>query len=251
MPFLHWTLYLDEHEVLTLTLIIRRRVILETFTFQLAIPLVKKNSSFIYSPLALIWNDFYTFLSPINIGKGHMWKVWRSSNKIFPFLLIYSETSISSNVFIIWALLNYIYILSYHSFSSYFKFFFQILQVLLLFSKKSVPPPQEVFIHQASRVNRLVFIWEHLTSFFNKTKKRTTWLQWKGENSTLNDGWWDSDVFPQGWIIKMLLAGETLSIFLLTGISKLNIFFIKKRINVVFLSNICFYKRNIQLKKKT
>ena len=60
-------------------------------------------------------------------------------------------------------------------------------------------------------------------------------MQGKGENSILTDGWWDSDVFPKGWIIKMLLAGETLDIFLLTGISNLNICLIKKNINVVFL----------------
>ena len=61
-------------------------------------------------------------------------------------------------------------------------------------------------------------------------------MQW--ENSTLSDGWWDSHVFPQGWVIKMLLAGETLNIFLLIGISSINIFFKKKNYNVVVYSNI-------------
>ena len=36
----------------------------------------------------------------------------------------------------------------------------------------------------------------------------------------------------------MLLAGETLNIFLLTGISNINIFSIKKKKNVVVYSNI-------------
>ena len=45
-------------------------------------------------------------------------------------------------------------------------------------------------------------------------------------------------VFPQGWIIKMLVAGETLHILLLTGILNINIFFIKKKNNVVVNSKI-------------
>ena len=36
----------------------------------------------------------------------------------------------------------------------------------------------------------------------------------------------------------MLVAGETLNIFLLTGISNINIFFIKKKKIVVIYSNI-------------
>ena len=36
-------------------------------------------------------------------------------------------------------------------------------------------------------------------------------------------GWWDSYVFPQDWIIKILLAGETPNISLLTWISNRNI----------------------------
>ena len=36
----------------------------------------------------------------------------------------------------------------------------------------------------------------------------------------------------------MLVAGETLNIFLLTGISNINIFFIKKKNNVFVNSNI-------------
>ena len=59
-----------------------------------------------------------------------------------------------------------------------------------------------------------------------------------GENSTLTDGWWDSNVCPQDWIIKMFLAGETLNIFLLTGSSKINIFFMNKKMNVVAYINI-------------
>ena len=66
----------------------------------------------------------------------------------------------------------------------------------------------------------------------------TTWLQWEGENSTLTDGWRDSYAFPLGWIIKILLAEETLNIFLLTGISNINMFFIKKNMNVIVYSNI-------------
>ena len=66
----------------------------------------------------------------------------------------------------------------------------------------------------------------------------TTWLQWEEENSTLSDGWYDSYVFPQGWIIKMLVAGETLNIFLLTGIANGNIFFMKQKKNEVVYKNI-------------
>ena len=57
-------------------------------------------------------------------------------------------------------------------------------------------------------------------------------------NSTLSHGGYDSYVYPQGWIIKMLLVGETFIIFLLTGISNINIFLIKKKNNVVIISNI-------------
>ena len=39
----------------------------------------------------------------------------------------------------------------------------------------------------------------------------------------------------------MLVAEETLNIFLLTGISNINIFFIKKKNNVVVNSNIYDY----------
>ena len=52
------------------------------------------------------------------------------------------------------------------------------------------------------------------------------------------DGWEDSYVLPQGWIIKMLLAGETINIFLQTGISNINICFKKKKKNVVVYRNI-------------
>ena len=45
-----------------------------------------------------------------------------------------------------------------------------------------------------------------------ETKNGTKWLQWEQENYTLTDGWWDSYVFPQGWIIKMLLSWETFNI---------------------------------------
>ena len=52
----------------------------------------------------------------------------------------------------------------------------------------------------------------------------------------------------------MLLAGENLNIFLLTGILNINIFFIKKKVNVVVHSNIHdkFSSKNItyKLKKK-
>ena len=51
-------------------------------------------------------------------------------------------------------------------------------------------------------------------------------------------GWGDTQIVPVGWILKMLVAGETLNIFLLTGISNINIFFIKKKNDVVVDSNI-------------
>ena len=60
----------------------------------------------------------------------------------------------------------------------------------------------------------------------------------RSRNSTFTDGWWDSYISPQGWIINMLLAGDTLNMFLLTGISNINMFFIKKKKNVVVYNNI-------------
>ena len=42
----------------------------------------------------------------------------------------------------------------------------------------------------------------------------------------------------QGWIIKMLVAGDTLNIILVNGISNISIFFIKKMNSVVVNSNI-------------
>ena len=69
----------------------------------------------------------------------------------------------------------------------------------------------------------------------------TTWLEWEGENSTLTYSWWDSYVFPHGWIIKLLLAGETLNIFLLTGISNIYIFFINKNMNAVVYTKFMIF----------
>ena len=119
--------------------------------------------------------------------------------------------------------------------SFYLKFFF--------YSKRCVYQPQELFIHQASTVNWSVSIYEIMLwtldlSLTRHREKGTRWLQWEGENSTLTDGWFDSYVLPKGWTIKILLAWETLEIFLLTGISKRNIFFRKKKKNVVVFSNI-------------
>ena len=67
---------------------------------------------------------------------------------------------------------------------------------------------------------------------------------------TATDGWWDYYVFPQGWIIKILLAGEILNIFVLTGISNINIFFIKKNINVVVYSHDKFASTNLKYNQK-
>ena len=77
-------------------------------------------------------------------------------------------------------------------------------------------------------------------------------MQWEGENSNLTYGWWGSYVCPQVWFIKILLAGETLNIFLLTGISNINIFLIKKKVNVVVYSNIYdkFSSKNLAGKLK-
>ena len=58
------------------------------------------------------------------------------------------------------------------------------------------------------------------------------------KNSILADGPYDSYVLPQGLTIKILLAGETFKFFLLTEISKRNIFCRKKKTNVVVYSNI-------------
>ena len=44
--------------------------------------------------------------------------------------------------------------------------------------------------------------------------------------------------FLRAGLSKMLVAGETLHIFLLTGISNINIFFIKKKNNVVVNNDI-------------
>ena len=43
---------------------------------------------------------------------------------------------------------------------------------------------------------------------------------------------------PQGQSIKMLVAGEALNIFLLTGLSNKDIFFINMKNNVLVISNI-------------
>ena len=43
---------------------------------------------------------------------------------------------------------------------------------VLLYSQKGVNPPQEVFIHQASKVNWSVSIWEYLTSFYNERQRK-------------------------------------------------------------------------------
>ena len=63
------------------------------------------------------------------------------------------------------------------------------------------------------------------------------WIRWEGENFTLIDGWSNSYDFPQGWVIKMMLAGETFNTFLLTSISNINMFYIKKKKIVVIYSN--------------
>ena len=115
---------------------------------------------------------------------------------------------------------------------------FQFLQVLLLFSVKlstttrGVQPPK-----LPGSIDQFPFdsTWPFSLT---RDKKGTTWLQWEGDNSTLTYGWWDTNAFAWGWIIIMLLAEETLTIFLLAGISNINIFFIKKKINGLFYSNI-------------
>ena len=45
----------------------------------------------------------------------------------------------------------------------------------------------------------------------------------KGTALTLADGWEDSEFIPEGFILKLLLAGETFNSFLLDGISKKNL----------------------------
>ena len=47
-----------------------------------------------------------------------------------------------------------------------------------------------------------------------------------------------TDVFPQGWVIKTIFAGETRHILLPTGISNIYIFFITRKKNVVAYSHI-------------
>ena len=72
------------------------------------------------------------------------------------------------------------------------------------------------------------------------------------KNSTLTDGWLDFYVLPQGWPIKILLAWQTLNIFIPTGISKRNIFCRKKKKNVVVYNNIYdkFISSNLTYKLK-
>ena len=86
---------------------------------------------------------------------------------------------------------------------------------------------------------RSISIWEHLTPFFDKRQR-------KRDNMTamrkrkLHFNWWLARHFclSSKMDYKMLLAWETLNIFILTGISKINLFFIKKKKNVVVYSNI-------------
>ena len=111
---------------------------------------------------------------------------------------------------------------------------FQFLWVLL-YSQKGVHQPQELFIHRASKVNWSVSIWEYLTSLFNKRQRKTDNMT-AMKRRKLHFNWWL--VFPQGWIIKMLVAEETFNSFLLTGISNISTFFIKKKNNLVFTINI-------------
>ena len=62
---------------------------------------------------------------------------------------------------------------------------FQFLWVLL-YSQKGVNSPQEVFIHQASKVKWSVSIWEYLPSLFNKRqRKRDDMAAMRRRNSTL------------------------------------------------------------------
>ena len=83
------------------------------------------------------------------------------------------------------------------------------------------------FIHQASQVNWSVESTWPLSSTRDKAKM-TTWLKWEGDTPILTDGWWDFYAFPQGWIIQVLSAEETLNIFLLAVISNIIYFFHKE-----------------------
>ena len=65
-------------------------------------------------------------------------------------------------------------------------------------------------------------------SLQQETKKNNETTEMRRRKLHFN--WWDSYVSPQVCIIKIVLGGEVLNIFLLTGISNINIFFKKTKI---------------------
>ena len=89
---------------------------------------------------------------------------------------------------------------------------FQFLQVILLLSERcstmrGVHPPS----FQGQLINFHLRALDHCLQQETK-KKGQHYCNEKGKTV----GWWDSYDSPQGWIIKVLLAGETLNIFLQT-----------------------------------
>ena len=122
-----------------------------------------------------------------------------------------------------------------------FKFFF--------YSQGGVDPSQEVFIHQFP-LGR--YFCEPLTSLFNKRQRNRDNMTAK-RRTKIHFKWWLIRIIcpSSGLIIKLLLAGETPNIFLLTGISNRNICFMKKKKSMVVYINIHddFAFKNLTLNK--
>ena len=111
---------------------------------------------------------------------------------------------------------------------SSFKFFLVPLNSSL-FSESCKPTPRGVY--PPSFQGQLISFYLGVLdlSLHQETKKKGRHDCNEMEKTSLQVIAGKSHVFPQGWIIKMLVVGETLNIFLLTGILNINIFFIKKK----------------------
>ena len=116
---------------------------------------------------------------------------------------------------------------------------------LFFSSQIGVHKTQKVFMNQGSRVNSSfsisIYFYEHLTSLFNKRQRKRDNMP-AMRRRKLHRNW---------WLVRFLcssselnyqknLAGDTLNIFLLTGISDRNIFFMKKKKNI-------FYKATLKI----
>ena len=85
----------------------------------------------------------------------------------------------------------------------------------------SLNPNCLVKICPAYRIQSVHWTYHVGLSIQEETKKQgqNDWYV-KGKGFTLAVGWEDNELFPEGLIFKLLLAGETLNSFLLDGIKK-------------------------------